>query len=211
VLYNGVDRGRFKPASDSAARDETRRQLGIDSSTPAVMFIGNGFARKGLKGLIEAWPMLDGNPWLIVAGHDRAPGFYQQLARRLGVERRILFLGRRNDAHRLLAASDALALPSLFEAFGNVVLEAMAAGVPVLASAQCGAAEVLPPQLQPFVVQDPMDPREVAARLDALLKAPRELGEIARTAAAQFTWERYASRLTQLIEGLVAPRSAPSA
>jgi UDP-glucose:(heptosyl)LPS alpha-1,3-glucosyltransferase len=211
VLYNGVDGARFKPASDPRLNDEVRRELSIEHSSPMVVFIGNGFARKGLKGLIEAWPMLDHNPWLIVAGHDRGAGRYQALARRLGVERRVRFLGRRNDAHRLLAAADAAALPSLFEAFGNVVLEAMASGVPVLTSVNCGAAEVLPPQLQEFVVQDPMNAGEVAQRLSAILKAPRELGEIAREAARAFTWERYGLRLTELIAALGAASSAPSA
>jgi UDP-glucose:(heptosyl)LPS alpha-1,3-glucosyltransferase len=199
VLYNGVDLDRFRPAPDPRLRDEVRRQLSIDATTPVVTFIGSGFLRKGLKGLIEAWPMLDAKPYLIVAGHDRAPGFYQALARRLGVEHRIEFLGRRNDAANLLAASDVLALPSLFEAFGNVVLEAMASGVPVLTGARCGAAEVLPAQLQRFVVQDPMNPGEIAQRLKAILEAPRELGQIARRAAEQFTWERYGNRLVKLI------------
>lgn len=202
VLYNGVDAGHFKPPSDPGLRDQVRRQLGIDGAAAVVIFIGSGFARKGVKGLIEAWPRLSGQPYLIVAGHDRAPGFYQALARRLGVERRVLILGRRNDTANLLAASDALALPSLFEAFGNVVLEGMASGLPVLTSAQCGAAEVLPPQLRPFLVQDPMNTGEIAQRLDALLAAPRELGQIARAAAEQFTWERYSTRLLELIDGL---------
>ena len=202
VLYNGVDSERFKPLSDPNLRDQVRRQLGIGAATPVVVFIGSGFARKGLKGLIEAWPMLDGHPCLIVAGHDRAPGFYRALAQRMGMERRVILLGRRNDTANLLAAADALALPSLFEAFGNVVLEGMASGLPVLTSARCGAAEVLPPQMQPFVVQDPMNAAEIAQRLNALLAAPRELGEIARAAARQFTWERYGSRLLELIAGL---------
>jgi len=210
VLYNGVDLERFRPAPDPRMRDEVREQLGIDATAPVVIFIGSGFARKGLKGLIEAWPLLDAKPYLIVAGHDRAPGFYQALARRLHVERRILFLGRRNDAANLLAASDALALPSLFEAFGNVVLEAMASGVPVLTSARCGAAEVLPAQLRPFVVQDPMNPAEIAQRLKAILEAPRELGRIARAAAEQFTWERYGNRLVELITALTGSKSASS-
>src|SRR5271155_802840 len=84
VLYNGVDAGHFKPPSDPGVRDRVRRQLGIDGAAPVVIFIGSGFARKGVKGLIEAWPRLAGQPYLIVAGHDRAPGFYKALARRLG-------------------------------------------------------------------------------------------------------------------------------
>lgn len=210
VLYNGVDLDRLRPAPDSRLRDEVRRRLAIGATAPVVIFIGSGFARKGLRGLIEAWPMLDTKPYLIVAGHDRAPGLYQALARRLQVERRILFLGRRNDTADLLAASDALALPSLFEAFGNVVLEAMASGVPVLTGARCGAAEVLPAQLRPFVVQDPMNPAEIAQRLEAILDAPRELGQIARSAAEHFTWERYGNRLVELITAVTDSKSASS-
>jgi UDP-glucose:(heptosyl)LPS alpha-1,3-glucosyltransferase len=209
VLYNGVDLERFKPA-DARRRDEVRRQLGIEAASYAVIFIGSGFARKGVKGLIEAWPMLSGAPYLLVAGHDRAPGFYQALARRCGVERRVLILGRRDDTANLLAAADALALPSLFEAFGNVVLEGMAAGLPVLTSARCGAAEVVPPPMRQFIVQDPMNAAEIADRLKALLTAPRELGAIARAAAESLTWERFGTRLVELIEAIGAPKPAAS-
>ncbi|HZY60699.1 MAG TPA: glycosyltransferase family 4 protein [Candidatus Binataceae bacterium] len=207
VLYNGVDHQRFQPASDSRAGEEVRRYFGIDRAGQVVLFIGNGFGRKGLGKLIEAWPMLASQPYLIVVGEDHASAFYQRLARRLGVER-ILFLGRRDDTPGLLAAADVLALPSLFEAFGNVVLEGMAAGLPVLTSARCGAAEVLPAQLKPFVVQDPTNPGEISQRLDALLAAPHELGRIAHEAAAQFTWERYGSRFTELIGTLADAGSA---
>jgi glycosyltransferase involved in cell wall biosynthesis len=74
--------------------------------------------------------------------------------------------------------------------------------LPVLTSARCGAAEVLPAPLQPFIVQDPANPTEIAQRLNALLAAPRELGQVAYEAAAQFTWEHYGDRLTKLIDRL---------
>jgi UDP-glucose:(heptosyl)LPS alpha-1,3-glucosyltransferase len=176
-----------------------------------VLFIGNGFGRKGLGKLLEAWPLLDRKPYLIVAGEDRATASYHRQARQLWINRRVLFSGPREDTLSLLAASDLLALPSLFEAFGRVVLEAMAAGLPVLTSARCGAAELLPAPLHPFVVQDPANPAEIAQRLEALLMAPRELGRIAHEAAAQFTWERYGDRLVKLIDGVAEVRSASSA
>lgn len=205
ALYNGVDHERFKSASNPRLGEEIRRRFKIDRSSRVVLFIGSGFGRKGLGQLIEALAMADSQVYLMVAGEDRAEGFYQKMARRLHVERRVLFLGKRSDIADLVAAADIVALPSLFEAFGNVVLEGMAAGRPVLTSARCGAAEVLPPQLQPFVVQDPMNPAEIAQRLAALLAAPRELGAIARAAAEQFTWERYGARLVELIEGSRPP------
>lgn len=200
TLYNGVDHERFARASDPRLREDVRRRIGVDSSSPVVLFVGNGFARKGVGQLIEAWPMLRRKAWLMVVGEDRAAGFYQRMARRLRLEDRVLFLGKRNDVADLISAADVVALPSLFEAFGNVVLEGMAAGKPVLTSARCGAAEVLPAELQAFVVQDPMNPEEVAQRLDALIAVPGELGVIAREAAAQFTWQRYGDRLVALIE-----------
>ncbi len=209
ALYNGVDHERFAANSNPRLGEEIRRRFGIDRSSQVALFIGNGFGRKGLGQLIEAWAMPDNKAYLMVAGEDRAASFYQRMARRLRVERRVLFLGKRNDIADLLVATDIVALPSLFEAFGNVVLEGMAAGLPVLTSARCGAAEVLPVQLQPFVVQDPMNPAEIAQRLAALLAAPRELGAIARAAAEQFTWERYGARLVELIDGLTMRRSAP--
>ncbi|HEV3112908.1 MAG TPA: glycosyltransferase family 4 protein [Candidatus Binataceae bacterium] len=202
VLYNGVDHERFKTAINPRLGEDVRQSLGIERTGPVVLFIGHTFGREGLGKLIEAWPMLDRKPYLLVAGADRAAIYYQQLARRLWVDRRVLFLGQRDDTPSVLAAADVLAAPSLFDAFGNVVLEGMAAGLPVLTSARCGAAEVLPAPLQPFIVQDPANPTEIAQRLNALLAAPRELGQVAYEAAAQFTWEHYGDRLTKLIDRL---------
>ncbi len=198
TLYNGIDRERLKNVNPRA-REDLRRCFGIGSSSPVVLFIGNGFARKGLGKLLEAWPMSAKNGHLMVVGEDRALEQYQRMAQRLGIGDRVRFLGRRSEVADLLAAADAVALPSLFEAFGNVVLEAMAAGLPVLTSARCGAAEVLPAQWREFVVQDPMNPSEIARRLDSMLGASREAGLIGPAAAAQFTWERYGNRLLELV------------
>jgi UDP-glucose:(heptosyl)LPS alpha-1,3-glucosyltransferase len=206
VLYNGVDSERFKNGSDRRLHGEIRRRLGIDGSDSMVLFVGNGFGRKGLGKMIQAWPAVREKACLVVAGQDRALSFYQRMTRRLRVDNRIMFLGRRNDVPDLLAAADVAALPSLFEAFGNVVLEGMAAGLPVLTSARCGAAEILPPQLKEFVVQDPMNSEEIAHRLNALLSAPQELGKVARSAAQEFTWERFGRQFLACIERAVEPR-----
>lgn len=209
ALYNGVDHERFKHSSNPRLGEEIRRRFAIDGSSRVVLFVGNGFGRKGLGQLMEALAISAHQPYLMVAGEDRGSAFYQKIARRLRIETRVLFLGRRGDIADLLAAADVVALPSLFEAFGNVVLEGMAAGRPVLTSARCGAVEVLPAQFDPFVVRDPANPVEIAQCLDALLAAPRELGAIARSAAEQFTWERYGARLVELIGGLRLQRPAP--
>ena len=198
TLYNGVELERFMPAGDAAERRAIRSAIGVADDAPSVMFVGNGFARKGLRFLLEAWPALGDAPRLIVVGTDRAAETYKRLARPMGD--RVNFLGRRGDVARLLRGADLLAIPSLFEPFGNVALEAMACGAPALTSAQCGVAEVLSGALGAFVVKDPANRVELAERMGALIEAAPALSRAARFAAEQFTWDRHARELLALIE-----------
>jgi UDP-glucose:(heptosyl)LPS alpha-1,3-glucosyltransferase len=202
TLYNGVDHERFRPESRAQLRLATRRELRLPDDVPIIAFVGNGFARKGLGFLIKAWPQVDRNACLIVAGVDQALARYRNLAARLGVAERIRFIGAQGQIERVFAAVDACAMPSLFEPFGNVVLEAMASGLPVLCSKVCGAAEVLPAALRAFVVDDPTDTDELATRLNALLSSKDDLDAIARAAATRFSWEDYGARLSRLLESL---------
>jgi len=200
TLYNGVDGECFRPSREPSERAALGEQLGLPDGPRAVLFAGSGFGRKGLGFLIEAWPRMHGSSHLIVAGGDRAAARYQRLAMRCGVGDRVRFLGRRNDIPELMRAVDALALPSLFEPFGNVALEAMASGLPVLITSRCGVTEVLPAELRPFVVADPASVAELAAKTEALIEASPGLGVIARAAAEQFTWNRHAAELLELLE-----------
>lgn len=202
TLYNGVDLERFRPSTDRAVRARVRRELEIAEDAPTVVFVGNGFARKGLRFLIEAWPALDANAHLVVAGADRAIASYRRLARRLGVAGRIHFLGPQDRIDQIFVAADGLALPSLFEPFGNVIMEAMASGLPALCSTACGAAETLPEDFREFVVRDPADISELTRRMKALLAVRGELAALARATAEQFTWERYGRELLDLLERL---------
>jgi UDP-glucose:(heptosyl)LPS alpha-1,3-glucosyltransferase len=199
TIYNGVDLERFRSA-DSQRRRQLRAALQLDPDAPVAIFVGSGFARKGLGCLLEAWPRMDSRVLLMVVGEDRHRGYFQARAQALGIASRMRWLGPRQDVPALLAAADVLVLPSLFEAFGNVALEAMAAGLPVLLSAQCGAAEVLPAAWQAFVVPDPKQPEDLACRLSALLAAASELRAGARPAAEPFTWHRYGEQLLALID-----------
>jgi UDP-glucose:(heptosyl)LPS alpha-1,3-glucosyltransferase len=200
TLYNGVDCASFRPPGEASERILIRQRLGVPTNAHIVLFVGSGFGRKGLGFLIEAWARLQGSPYLLVAGGDRAAAKFERLAMRHSVGDRVRFLGRRNDVPELMRAADALALPSLFEPFGNVALEAMASGLPVLTSSRCGVAEIVPDELRAFVVADPTNVAEVAAKMQALTEAPPALGKIARAAAERFTWERHGSELLAVIE-----------
>jgi len=202
TVYNGVDLGRFHPDLEPAARTAIRRRISISESLPMVVFAGNGFARKGLEFLIRAWPLLETSAALVVVGEDRAMLRFRRLANRLGVAGRVIFAGRRRDLPEIFAAAELFALPSLFEPFGNVVMEAMASGLPVLTSATAGAAELMPEPMRRFIINDPTDPGEIAGKLDALLAERLTLRTAARAAAERCTWDAYGRRFIELIESL---------
>ena len=95
----------------------------------------------------------------IVIGDDGRLPRYRARADRVALGR-IIFTGRRNDVENYYAAADAVALPSLQEAFGNAVLEALASGLPVLVSREVGAAEIIQGPLAQGIVERPEDPGE---------------------------------------------------
>jgi len=202
TIYNGVDLDRFQPASDPAERAAIRQKFIVPASARVVAFVGNGFARKGLGFLIEAWPLVVGGAFLLVVGADRQTEKFARRARALNVGGRVVFTGPQSDVATLFHAADAFAMPSLFEPFGNVVMEAMASGLPAMTSAFSGVAEVIPPSMRGFRVENPDDVGEIALRLGALFDAPRTLAAEARATAEKFTWSRYAKELNALIESI---------
>jgi UDP-glucose:(heptosyl)LPS alpha-1,3-glucosyltransferase len=114
----------------------------------------------------------------------------------------VIFAGAQPAVAEFFNAADVLALPALFEPFGNVALEAMACGRPALLSAQCGVAEVLPDELRDYVVGNPTDPAEIAPKLEGLLHKASALGPIARAAASRFTWEKHELELNRFIDSV---------
>lgn len=201
TLYNGVDLKRFAPNWNKSRAGKIRRQLGIPEDSSAVAFIGHGFARKGLRFLLEAWPSVDSRTCLVVAGADRAAAAYQRRATQLGIGNRVIFLGAYAHIEHLFAAVDALALPSLFEPFGNVVMEAMAAGLPALCSKQTGAAELIPRELRDLIIEDPTDIEELARRVNLLVRLRGDASQLARATAEQYTWDRYGEELSRIVSG----------
>jgi len=188
VVYNGVDRGRFHPGLAAEHRETVRGELGLSPGEPAALFVGSGFARKGLAAVLRALP--EARLTLLVAGRDRI-GPYQALARRLGVARRVLFLGPRLDVERLLGAADLFVLPSLYEPFSNACLEAMAAGLPVVTTAGTGAAEVIEEGQNGCLVGQPPKPEELAEKMNRALALDRAaLAALNRKVLEPFDWDR---------------------
>lgn len=193
VIYNGVDSERFHPRNRERWRDGIRKRWGIPVEARLVLFVGSGFQRKGLDRLIRAWesPRLAGIH-LLVAGEDAQRSRYLSWAERQA-DKRIVFAGRQEEIEKYYGAADLLALPALQEAFGNVVLEALASGLPVLVSRTVGAAEILAGELEQGILTRPDDPAEIEDRILAMLDSSRwrSLSERARGLGERYSWKNH--------------------
>jgi UDP-glucose:(heptosyl)LPS alpha-1,3-glucosyltransferase len=202
LVYNGVDLERFHPDNRARYRGPTREDLRIPPEVWTVLFVGSGFERKGLGPLLEAFARgPDTASRLVVTGKGDVAR-YQELAARLGVAERVVWTGPREEVERFYAAADVVALPALYEPFGNVHLEALAAGLPVLSSARAGGAEVVRHGRNGWVVAEPA-PGPIAEGLGALRDAPAGgWAGPARASAEPFTFAVQAAAFTALYHRL---------
>jgi UDP-glucose:(heptosyl)LPS alpha-1,3-glucosyltransferase len=171
LIYNGVDLERFHPEQRTRHRKRTREGLGIPDGAWTVLFVGSGYERKGLGPLLEAFGRLpDPGSRLVVAGKGDVAR-YRAAAARLGLGDRVIWTGPWPEVECLYAAADLVALPARYEPFGNVHLEALASGLPVLSSARAGGSEIVRPGETGWVVPEPA-PAAIALGLVALRDAP---------------------------------------
>ena len=141
LLPPGISRDCLAHPNDDRVCEELRRELNIRLETNVVLLAGSGFRTKGVDRAIRAIsalpPELREKTILLVVGQGK-PLLFQWLAWRLGVADKVRFLGGRKDILRFFMAADLLLHPAYRENTGTVLIEAMAAGLPVLATDTCG-------------------------------------------------------------------------
>jgi UDP-glucose:(heptosyl)LPS alpha-1,3-glucosyltransferase len=146
VIYNGVDLERFHPGRRDREGAALRESLGLGADDFVVLFLGTGYARKGLDLALEAFPeVLRTRPEarLLVVGYDSGAASFEARAQRAGIAERTVFAGGRRDPEVCYAAADLYVLPTRYDPFANSTLEALACGLPVVTSTTNGAAELL--------------------------------------------------------------------
>lgn len=146
VIYNGVDLERFHPRRKQTEGAAVRRAFGFETQDVVVLFLGTGYARKGLDILLAAFPSFLAkcpHARLLVAGYDSAQPHFEKLAERCGIAARVAFAGGRRDAEACFAAADLYVLPTRYDPFANTTLEALASGAAVITTTQNGASEIM--------------------------------------------------------------------
>lgn len=202
VIENAIDLEDYQRPNDiEAYRKSTRTNIGVPANAYLWLFVGKGFTRKGLDIALQALAHRPKMCHLIVVGKDHKQKSYQRLAKRLGIDHRVHFMGNQPDVRPYYWTVDALIHPALYEAYGLVVLEAMAAGLPVLGSYQCGAANSLVRDDQNGYLRDALDLEgwvDAMARTETALN-PESFIEAAVAAAAKRNLQQLEAEVKSLI------------
>lgn len=172
TIYNGVDLETFNIPKVSVEAFKTN--LGITTNDKVVGNVGNLLAGKGHRYLLEAARLVlndfSGVSFVIVGKEESQESLNRllQLAERLKIREKVIFTGFRQDVAQLMATFDVFVLPSLWEGFGIVLLEAMAMGKPVIGTKVGGIPEIIEDGANGFLVE-PRNPRQLAEKILALL------------------------------------------
>ena len=213
VIHNGADNQRFRPNPEARAR--LRRELGLGGGEFAIGAVGNLFAVKDHITLLRAanefgrkhaeWRLL------VIGDGPELPPLENFVAEQTALRQHVFFLGSSDRVAELLEAMDAYVLSSVFEGISNSLLEAMATGIPVVATAVGGNPEVVADGISGLLFP-PGDAARLAGHLEMLHADPElraQLGrEAQRRVAEHFSLESMVRQYAQLYETL---RPAPAA
>lgn len=215
VIYNGVDLERFHPKKREQFRTTVRERHQIGESPFLLLFVGSGFERKGLRCVIEALGVLKELEIVLLVLGRGASASYLRRAEELGVAASVRFLGPQPRVEEYYAAADLFVFPTLYEPFGQVHLEAIASGLPVITNAGCGGAEIVREGENGALLKDPTDPLLLAEKINSFYNEARKdpasmerMRSAARKEAEQYPPERTVQEMVALYREIVAGRGA---
>jgi glycosyltransferase involved in cell wall biosynthesis len=207
VIPNAVDTREFNAAACLRRRSAVRPQFGVAPGEFVFLLIGNDWKKKGLNALLDALALCQDLPVrLLVVGNDARESYLKQCASlQLGL--RVTFLAPSVDVLQFYAATDAYVAPSLEDAYGLPILEAMACGLPVIASTSAGASEIISDGENGLLLRDPRDSKALALLMRKICTSPelvRSLGAAGERTAAQESWEAHAARTYEHFSQIIA-------
>ena len=204
VVYSGVNCNSFKPDYENGLLIRSKFNLSKDDFV--ISFCGYEFKRKGLYYLIKSLPLLKKKVKLLVIGKDNESGC-ELLASELGVSDNIVFIGQvSNNLAAYFNASDIFVFPTTHEAFGLVIVEAMACGLPVIFSKLAGAAEIVHDEYDALLLNNPADIEEIAEKIDRLSMDSamlKNMGKAAHKTALGYKWSNTAESVVDVYKEIL--------
>ena len=202
TIYDGVDRGVFH-VDVRQERRAVRGSLSLSRDCPLVVYASMDFRGKPLATVLMAMVQASNpNLRLLVVGAGPIQ-HYVRLAHSLGIAERVKFVGRREDIERFYGAGDVFVLPTAYEPFGLVHLEALACGLPVITTATAGGAEVIEPGRNGYVIANAWAVEELAAKFDEFFELSEQqraaMSANAAGSALPFTPQRNARETAEVL------------
>jgi glycosyltransferase involved in cell wall biosynthesis len=207
VIPHGVDQQQFHPGVRRDFRAAVRAELTIGDDVPLFLFVGD--LRKGMEPAIRALSLVPDAHLLAIT--RTLPDAYIAVAAERGVQQRVTILPATYRIQRYYGAADVLLLPTPYDAFGMVITEAMACGLPVITTPLAGAAELLQDGVHGRLVRSPTDIDGLAEAMRALASnrdARIAMGEAAAALMRDHTWDRVADRTLAVYYDHIARRRA---
>ena len=203
VIHNAVDTARFNPSVRQRWRDAVRQKHGLQPEDLVILFAANDFKLKRLSLVVNALALLqDPTVKLLVVGSGNKQPYLKQTAeKKIGGQ--VFFLGHQKAVEKFFGAADLFVLPTRYDAFANVCLEAMACGLPVITTNTNGAAELIRDDDTGHVLKS-----VAASELARIMKRfksvslRQQMGRNAAARAAEFTTANHMNRIFELYESL---------
>lgn len=205
VIPNGFAPNEFNLTRREEIRATLRQQLGYKDADKVVVFVANELERKGFGPLLQAIIALqDEHIHLLAVGRLNPDAYAAEIAR-CGLSERVRFTGPSSDVATYYAAADVFALPTQYEAWGLVIVEAMACGLPVLTSQLAGAAVVVREGQTGELLDDPADVNEIARKLDGLLQGRHVPPQEIAASVADYAWPQILPRYEEVLASCARP------
>lgn len=213
VLPNGYSQAEFNTSRTRLERAQRRAELGYDADAKVVIFVANELERKGFGPLLRGISLLQDPSVFLLAVGRLNPQAYAGEIEQLGLTSRVRFTGPTSDVAAYYAAADVFALPTQYEAWGLVIVEALACGLPVLTSRLAGAAAVVQEGTTGYLLDNPNNPAEIAAKLRPLLDGLPASAEEIEASVSGYSWPNILRRYEQHLmkqSGKTAPLAMPA-
>jgi UDP-glucose:(heptosyl)LPS alpha-1,3-glucosyltransferase len=213
TLFNGVDLNRFDPQTLAQSGLTLRQELGIKEKEIMALIIAQDFARKGLAQTIEALAKVPDLPLRLVVVGKENPAKYADQARRMGIERKIIFAGPTSRPEDFYAAADFFILPTSHDPCSLVVLEALAMGLPVVSTIFNGACEIMRPDQDGIILRDPRDVNSIAQAMEKMSdrQTLAPMRESCRQLRPALGAEKHVNKLEAIYGEIVVEKAARSA
>jgi UDP-glucose:(heptosyl)LPS alpha-1,3-glucosyltransferase len=212
VIHPGIDLNDYARHNKEDVRTHTRKEFGINNADPVILFAAMNFEIKGLDAILLSLAKLKSQKHkfkLIVAGKGNIRK-YAKIAQEAQIYENVIFVGpvSKEKLIRIYLACDMYMMLSKFDTFGMVVLEAMAAGLPVIISGNVGARDLVGEGANGFIINDTSDADYIAAKIALMLdeNIRRNMSQGAYQTALKNTWDQAAKKYQEIYTDILASR-----